>query len=182
VRQPRPSLPVCPASSAGSARRAQERPSRQAVCRADRSASTSTTGTRCTPAWTRRLTPRAPLTSPGGTSSIPTILWRTPPLTMPSFVLVGHATNNAARCRVQRGGMRCLPPPLAHPSCRCSRSGKQVRQQSESHAPVCARPAHPTGAWPYTPRGAGDRHHQCVAPSPGDGSISHAMSKLCESC
>ena len=50
MRWPRPSPSVCPASNAGLARRARERPSRQAV----RHASISTTRTCCAPASKRR--------------------------------------------------------------------------------------------------------------------------------
>ena len=120
MRRPRPSPSVCPASHAGLARRARERPSRRAVRRADRHALISTTGTCCAPAWTRRPTP----TSPGGTSSIPTAPWRAPSWIAPSPALVGRkkTLHAAGRDDTARAAV-CAPP----------------------HAPVCARPAHPAG-------------------------------------
>jgi len=104
VRWPRPSPSVCPASNAGLARRARERPSHQAV----RHASISTTGTCCAPASKRRPTPHATSTPPGGTGSIPTAPWRAPPWIAPSPALVSrkktlHAAerDNAARAAVR---------------------------------------------------------------------------------
>jgi hypothetical protein len=143
VRRPRPSPSVCPASNAGLARRARERPSHQAV----RHASISTTGTCCAPAWMRRPTPRATPTSPGGTSSIPTAPWRAPPWIAPSPALVSRKK----RCTPPSVIMQRAPPsapggapvPPMHSWWWTSASGAQRR---------CAPDARPGMRAPCAPR------------------------------
>ncbi len=145
VRWPRPSPSVCPASNAGLARRARERPSRQAV----RHASISTTGTCCAPASKRRgrrtrrprrLEEPAASRPPRGTLH-PGSRHHPPWLVKKTL----HATerDDAARAAVRtRRGTRPADAFVMVDEC-----GGVQRRCALTHAPVCARTAHPGRTW-----------------------------------